>query len=60
MTPMGRPKSDNPKDVIVSIRLDRDVLEMLRENTEYFSESKTDSIRRGIEMVNEIVKQTKK
>lgn len=56
MTPMGRPKMDDPKSVVLSFRVDQETLEMLKENAEHFGETKTDTIRRAIKTVNESIK----
>lgn len=56
MTPMGRPKTDNPKDMIISFRADQALVEMINENAEYFGETKTETIRRAITVVNQTIK----
>ena len=55
----GRPKADNPKATQVSARLDKATIEKLEENAAHYNESKADSIRRGIEMVNKTIKNSR-
>ena len=52
----GRPKIDNPKDERVTLRLDTEMAHKLKENSDFFGESKADSLRRGIEEVNKAIK----
>lgn len=53
---MGRPKSENPKVTQLGVRLDIDALRKLDENAAYYGETRTESLRRGIEAVNEAIK----
>ncbi len=45
---MGRPFSENPKDVRLSIRLDQKHSEMLNEYAEKHNVNRNEAIRRGI------------
>ena len=56
MAPMGRPKSDNPKDAQVAVRLDAELLRKLDENAAHYNETRVESLRRGIEEVNKGIK----
>ena len=56
MPPMGRPKVEKPKDTQITVRLDKETSEMLRENAEHFKETKVESIRRGIRAINKGIK----
>lgn len=56
MSPMGRPKSDNPKATQVSVRLDAEAMEKLKENAEHYGETYAQSLRRGIETLNKAIK----
>ncbi len=56
MCPMGRPKSENPKATQVSVRLDAETMQKLKENAEQYSETYAQSLRRGIEMLNKVIK----
>jgi uncharacterized protein (DUF4415 family) len=53
---MGRPKSENPKATQVSVRLDAETMQKLKENAEQYSETYAQSLRRGIEMLNKAIK----
>lgn len=53
---MGRPKSGNPKVTQLGVRLDAAYLKKLDENAEYFKETRAESLRRGIDSVNEAIK----
>lgn len=53
---MGRPKSENPKDTQITVRLDAETLKKLENNAEYYHESRVESLRRGIEEVNKGIK----
>lgn len=44
----GRPKSDNPKSVQIAVRLDEDMLDKLDKVAESNSETRVETIRRGI------------
>ena len=52
----GRPKSDNPKGTQLAVRLTEEDLRKLDENAEYYKETRTQSLRRGIEEVNKGIK----
>ena len=54
--PMGRPKSDNPKAKQLGVRLDAESLRKLDENAKHYGETRTESLRRGIEEVNKGIK----
>ena len=56
MKPMGRPKKDNPKANQLTVRLDDETLKKLDESAEHFSESRVQTIRRGIEKVYSDIK----
>lgn len=56
MARMGRPKSDNPKDTKITLRLDAETLHKLDENAAHYNETRTDALRRGIEEVNKGIK----
>lgn len=56
MARMGRPKSDNPKSVQLTVRMDAETLRKLDENAAHYNESRTDALRRGIEEVNKGIK----
>ena len=56
MKPMGRPKIANPKATQLGVRLDRDMLRRLDENAAFYGETRTDSLRRGIDAVNAALK----
>lgn len=45
----GRPKSDNPKATQLSVRLDDEILEKLDKVANKNSETRVQTIRRGIE-----------
>lgn len=53
MSPMGRPKSDNPKSVQVTVRLDKEHSEILKEYCEKEQVEKAEAIRRGIRKLKE-------
>ena len=53
MSPMGRPKSDNPKSEKVTVRLDREHSEILKEYCEKENVEKAEAIRRGIRKLKE-------
>lgn len=52
----GRPKSDNPKATQLAVRLDNDTLRKLDEVAKAFSETRVQSIRRGIEKLYSEIK----
>ena len=47
----GRPKSDNPKDVDIKVRVDSETNQRLIMFAEEHNLTRTEVIRRGIEMV---------
>lgn len=55
-TKMGRPKIENPKRTQLGVRLNEEELKMLDENALFFNETRTESLRRGIEEVNRAIK----
>lgn len=44
----GRPKSENPKDISIKIRFDKDLYEMLISYCNEFNITRTEAIRRGV------------
>lgn len=48
MSPMGRPKVDNPKSLRISVCLDADTMRALEEYCEEHGISKGEAIRRGV------------
>ena len=56
MTPMGRPKTENPKDKQIGVRLDKETLEKLDECAKYYQETRVQILRRGIYKVYEDIK----
>lgn len=60
LKPMGRPKIENPKATQLGVRLDADTLRKLDENAAFYNETRTESLRRGIEVINKEIKKTKK
>lgn len=53
---MGRPKSDNPKNINLKIRLDKDTNEKLEKCSSELNLTKTDVIRKGIDLVEKSIK----
>lgn len=53
MSQMGRPKSDNPKSEKVTVRLDKEHSEILKEYCEKEKVEKAEAIRRGIRKLKE-------
>lgn len=49
MSPMGRPKSDNPKAKQITVRFDEETFEKLDKCAEHFNETRVQTIRRGID-----------
>lgn len=45
----GRPKSDNPKSTQLAVRLDEETLKKLDKVAEVYSETRVETLRRGIE-----------
>jgi hypothetical protein len=54
--PMGRPKIENPKETQLGVRLNTDELRKLDENAQHYNETRTQSLRRGIEVLNQAIK----
>lgn len=52
----GRPKIDNPKGTQLGVRLDKEQLEKLDIVSEHYKETRTDSLRRGIEKLYSEIK----
>lgn len=50
---MGRPPSDNPKNELIRVRADQDILDKLDTCAEKLSTSRSEVIRRGIEKMYE-------
>ncbi|MDE7362888.1 MAG: ribbon-helix-helix domain-containing protein [Oscillospiraceae bacterium] len=48
----GRPKSDNPKDIRIQIRIDRETLETLDKCAEKKKTTRSEIVRQGISEVN--------
>lgn len=48
---IGRPKSDNPKDLSIKIRIDKKTNDRLVEYANKYSISRTEVIRKGIDLV---------
>lgn len=53
MSPMGRPKSDNPKSEQVTVRLDKEHSQILKEYCEKERIERAEAIRRGIRKLKE-------
>lgn len=51
MSPAGRPKAENPKDVRYSIRLDVETEQRLMQYCEEHAITKGEAIRRGIHLL---------
>lgn len=54
---MGRPKIDKPKATQIGVRLDDETLQKLDENAKHYNETRVASLRRGIELVNQAIKE---
>lgn len=52
----GRPKSDNPKNIRLEIRLDKETNETLEHCAEILKLTKTDVIKKGIDLVEKSIK----
>lgn len=44
----GRPKSENPKDISIKIRFDKNLYEMLMSYCNKFNITRTEAIRQGV------------
>ncbi len=53
MSPAGRPKSNNPKNVRLEIRLTQNENELLEKCAEKLNATKTEVINKGIALVKE-------
>lgn len=49
MSPMGRPKSENPKSSQLTVRLDKETMEKLDVCAKAFGETRVQVIRHGID-----------
>ena len=56
MKKMGRPKIANPKDSQITVRLDAEDAAKLDENARAYNETRVESLRRGIRIINEKLK----
>lgn len=54
---MGRPPSDNPKDVRITVRLDKETDTILKKYCYQENIAKADAIRRGIEKLKDDIRQ---
>lgn len=53
---MGRPQSENPRCVNLNIRLTKDEAQHIQKCAELLSLSRTDTIMRGIQMLDSTIK----
>ena len=53
---MGRPKSDNPKDKLLRVRMDSQALETLDECVAKLNSNRSDVVRKGINRVKDDLK----
>ena len=53
---MGRPKAENPKSTQISVRLDNETVNKLDEVATVNSETRVQTIRRGIEELHDKLK----
>lgn len=53
MSPAGRPKADNPKNIRLEIRLTQEQNKLLEECAEKLNTTKTEVINKGIVLVKE-------
>lgn len=59
--PTGRPRSDNPKDIMIRVRMDKETVERLDECVEALQTTRSEVIRCGIKKVEaDIVKRREK
>lgn len=56
MSPVGRPKSDNPRNVRLEIRLTEEESNELNECATLLGVTKTDVITKGIKMIKDQIK----
>lgn len=55
MSPAGRPPIDNPRNVSLNLRLTKDESERIKECASRLNLTRTDTIMKGIEMVEEFL-----
>jgi len=48
---MGRPPSDNPKDKLLRVRIDKETLGKLEDCAKLLSTNRSDIVRQGIDMM---------
>ncbi|WP_443686055.1 hypothetical protein, partial [Phascolarctobacterium faecium] len=53
---IGRPKTDNPKNIRLEIRLDKKTSEILEKCSSVLNLTKTDVIKQGISLVEKSIK----
>lgn len=53
---IGRPKSDNPKVKQLGVRFDKETLDKLDVVSDYYSETRVESLRRGVEKLYSEIK----
>ena len=53
---MGRPLSENPKDKTLRIRVDNETLKKIDDCSDKLSITRSDVVRRGVDMVSESLK----
>lgn len=54
--PKGTRLTDNPKDTMIRVRMDRETVAKLDESAEALNTTRSDVIRKGIEKVHDEVK----
>lgn len=59
MARMGRPKSVNPKNVRLEIRLTQDEAERLQRCADALGTTRTDVLKRGIKLIEDEIKANK-
>lgn len=52
----GRPKVENPKDTMLRVRLDEEILRKLDKCAESLNMSKSEIVRKGIDLVEQSIK----
>lgn len=57
MSPMGRPKSESPKDTMLRVRLDEEYREKLDRCSNKLNISKSEVVRAGIDLVEKSIEQ---
>lgn len=55
----GTRLTDNPKDTMIRVRMDKDVVQKLDECVEAFDSNRSDVIRKGIEALHDNLKKNK-